>query len=692
MKKIGYIYRYSEEQKKGILVYGANPYIYGLPAFYDNNHNDKPILFSEDNCISEVKTGQLVYFKLNTDLHASQIERASLSNFKRNIVRGIISQFIEDENCISSLSVIRFENLNSIQWDCSKCLMKCEKAGRKLCYDDNECSKYDDNGLPNSIEELYTLFGNRYHDSLSGWYEIDSGYISIDIFDVSYWIDKNIIGSRDFYGRTTKQFINLFENFYLYRCRMLNWHYCKIHELQKISKGWMDLLLNFSDKELSVILGKFPMLQPALPEKYCFKYLENLSDDYNFPSLDICEAYFLYQINNTFKTTKYLYLCDVLNKVQNDKDREQIWEKKSYNISDLNIEVIHKFTNLLECKFHDVVLINLPDKLSIISNYLYDGKEEINRHILNDRKSYLIKLGKYVDAYEDASYLNYEAIENLVSAYDAMSDKDKEVFAYSIRKKANECALQMVEDTSYINDISQMRKVLEYIKDFLDISTYEKIRSSTNLDLSKLNRLDELKMAFSVNLISEVQFLEQYKHLTLNFSLSELTKQIEGISWYTTIPLSVQKYLIYEIFEKFEFNGINTEKSATTYFECIWSMEDLINWLNRQCHGNLDSELVKSIIIEKTATLNEEDRRRLFKDENISSQSHRKQRSTDEVFDDDDGESYDNCNNNDDYSCYEGKPTYERYGGSYAQDVEGYSDDDIDTIFDGDPSAYWNID
>lgn len=36
--------------------------------------------------------------------------------------------------------------------------------------------------------------------------------------------------------------------------------------------------------------------------------------------------------------------------------------------------------------------------------------------------------------------------------------------------------------------------------------------------------------------------------------------------------------------------------------------------------------------------------------------------------------------------------SYERYGGSYAQDEMGYSDDDIDTIFDGDPSAYWNID
>ena len=37
-------------------------------------------------------------------------------------------------------------------------------------------------------------------------------------------------------------------------------------------------------------------------------------------------------------------------------------------------------------------------------------------------------------------------------------------------------------------------------------------------------------------------------------------------------------------------------------------------------------------------------------------------------------------------------PSYNGYGGSYAQDEMGYSDDDIDTIFDGDPDAYWNID
>ena len=47
-----------------------------------------------------------------------------------------------------------------------------------------------------------------------------------------------------------------------------------------------------------------------------------------------------------------------------------------------------------------------------------------------------------------------------------------------------------------------------------------------------------------------------------------------------------------------------------------------------------------------------------------------------------------------DYGFYDDNeaPTYGRYAGSYAQDEMGYSDDDIDTIFDGDPSAYWNID
>ncbi len=42
--------------------------------------------------------------------------------------------------------------------------------------------------------------------------------------------------------------------------------------------------------------------------------------------------------------------------------------------------------------------------------------------------------------------------------------------------------------------------------------------------------------------------------------------------------------------------------------------------------------------------------------------------------------------------CFDDNESYGQYAGSYAQDVEGYSDDIIDEVFDGDPDAYWNID
>lgn len=42
--------------------------------------------------------------------------------------------------------------------------------------------------------------------------------------------------------------------------------------------------------------------------------------------------------------------------------------------------------------------------------------------------------------------------------------------------------------------------------------------------------------------------------------------------------------------------------------------------------------------------------------------------------------------------CDYRESTYEEYNGTYAQDVMGYSDQDIDDAFEGDPEAYWNID
>lgn len=58
----------------------------------------------------------------------------------------------------------------------------------------------------------------------------------------------------------------------------------------------------------------------------------------------------------------------------------------------------------------------------------------------------------------------------------------------------------------------------------------------------------------------------------------------------------------------------------------------------------------------------------------------------------DPGDYYESDDDFDPAECYEEEQTYDCYNGSYAQDVEGWSDQDIDEVFDGDPDAYWNID
>ena len=49
--------------------------------------------------------------------------------------------------------------------------------------------------------------------------------------------------------------------------------------------------------------------------------------------------------------------------------------------------------------------------------------------------------------------------------------------------------------------------------------------------------------------------------------------------------------------------------------------------------------------------------------------------------------SYDDYDYEDDYGTH-----YGEYAGTYAQDVVGFSDEEINDAFDGDPDAYWNID
>ena len=129
--------------------------------------------------------------------------------------------------------------------------------------------------------------------------------------------------------------------------------------------------------------------------------------------------------------------------------------------------------------------------------------------------------------------------------------------------------------------------------------------------------------------------------------------------------------------DKFQFGKF----SGCTFAEVVEYNPEYLSWVVENVSG--------SICVFSDSVI--EELRLIFPHFEISPsfEAMRNQRIAEfENLEDEDYEEFDNRSFYDDYAS----PTYGRYAGSYAQDEMGYSDDDIDTIFDGDPDAYWNID
>lgn len=129
--------------------------------------------------------------------------------------------------------------------------------------------------------------------------------------------------------------------------------------------------------------------------------------------------------------------------------------------------------------------------------------------------------------------------------------------------------------------------------------------------------------------------------------------------------------------DKFQFGKF----SGCTFAEVVEYNPEYLSWVVENVSG--------SICVFSDSVI--EELRLIFPHFEISPsfEAMRNQRIAEfEHLEDEDYEEFDNRSFYDDCES----PTYGRYAGSYAQDEMGYSDDDIDTIFDGAPDAYWNID
>ena len=111
MKKFGYIYKYNPSEGMGILMFG----VWKVKGYWGTTIKNTPIMFSDKDLLSDVKTGQLVYFDLEGNI-VSNIERASLSNFKLEYINSLITcKSNESEySFYSDNTYISFERLDNI--------------------------------------------------------------------------------------------------------------------------------------------------------------------------------------------------------------------------------------------------------------------------------------------------------------------------------------------------------------------------------------------------------------------------------------------------------------------------------------------------------------------------------------------------------------------------------------------------
>lgn len=687
MIKIGYIYRYNETEGKGILVYGYNG--------NSKNIQTKPILFSKRQCISPIETGQMVYFELEDDFSVSQIERASLANFKRETLSDIVSCYDSQElsECHKA-TTIQYENLKDINlqgklrrkismpektipksitklFEMFEATFRLRKIGngndntdgkvpesldtlfglfekRYLLHkravplniegidnkrpkslndlEESFVSRYwatrrDRNEskdqfeiiteLPENMEELYGLFGNQNHQIHYIALDADDTCY-VDILDINHWLDKDVAKSKCLYGTTAEQVIDVFEMFIKKRRNAYIRSSRKVDD--SISPNWRYLLSNLPTEDLREICIKEPLLQPAMPRKFCLDNLDALSINQGFPSISICEAYYRYRICNTYSLAEYKTLFDrLLNATYCTVEH-----KKNEGVPPCKMKkkVLHELENLLEHQFRTVVLDNLKNKLSHISNGKIDEKKIIS-YLSLDNKDYLYRLDNYINNYEIICE-DYLAFVQFVYAYNDLIDEDKESLKVSFYNAAKDCVIKIAKSEYEPDKAFNLYLAIQRFSNVLDSNTIDEARKIVNSEFVKLNDLKELEYAYSSNMITEDQYFKKFEKLTAKYDLKQLMCFIANN--YT--PLFIQEYLIKNIIKKFNFNYNNSEVYIRIENDSVYTKETLVKWLYKQKGSHLNCDIENKIALELVSDLDKDIRWRLYENGFISSPSY----------------------------------------------------------------------
>ena len=634
MKKIGFIYKYNPSEGMGILVFG----VWKVKNSWGPTIRNTPILFSDNDLLSKVSIGQLVFFDFNDDdKTATNIERASLSNFKVDFINSIerCGEQESEYSFYNDNTKISFEYLETIiipeekkvipetkqesseedfslddvldeeddYFDIDLDLFE-EEDSKSLIPTENEIKNLIENSdsLPESIDELFNCFGkykHRIYDS-----------IIIDVFDLSLWVDQDILKDK-YYG------MNVEELKFLYDIFVMRKHYDQKGNVinykpanDVISSKWALLLAKLSDSDLEILLYSAPKLQPALPKEFCKKNLGLLTDDYGMPDVEICELHCLHKISNTNTVSGYKDLKHRLFVYCHCGTKHL--EGEGTPMCQMGKRRINNLEKRLDLQYENVIKQNVISQLTKICNDA-NAVNEIKKATSDEFNS----IGLFLENFYTLrnNFLRYNVCKKTFESYEQLPKLYKDALMTSLLNCVNESAI-FATKSKYLSPFSlgyEMEKLSGWILD----STKQQIKELINEKFSNLDDLEDLNDAYKYDYITSKQYFKRYKQLTSDFNTFQFLKELSN--WkIENSPLTIQWYVVSNIIKKLGYNSLKSFNYVEIdCYHAISGIRSLLNWLNN--YGHLKDIVLKKAEEAICSVLSDDERWTLFEEKIIKS-------------------------------------------------------------------------
>lgn len=610
----------------GILVFG----VWKVKSSWGSTIKNTPILFSDNDLLSKVSAGQLVYFDFNGDKTATNIERASLSNFKVDFINSIVrcGEQESEYSFYNDNTKISFEFLETIIIpEEKKVISKTEQKSsvEDFSVDDifddeyafdlfkDEYSTFliptefdvkkleeTNNSLPKSINELFECFGKYKHR------QFESESVTIDVFDLSLWADQDILKDK-YYG------MNVEELKFLYDIFVMRKHYDRkgnaINDKPAndvISSKWALLLSKLSDCDLEILLHSAPKLQPALPKEFCKKNVGVLTDDYGMPDVEICKLHCLYKISN----------ADTVSKYKNLKHRLFVYchcgakhlEGEGTQMCQMGKRRINNLEKRLDLQYENVIKQNVISQLTEICKDANVVKE-IKKSTSDELNDVGFFLEKFYALRND--FLGYKVCEKTFESYEKLPKLYKNALKTSLLNCVNESAILTTKKEHLLPFLLGYQ--IEQLNGWILDSTKQQIKELVNEKFSNLDDLEDLYNAYKYDYITSKQYFKRYKQLTRDFNTHHFLEELSNYKMKDS-PLTIQWYVASNIIKKLGYDNLNSFNYIKLYYydEEICNIRSLLKWLN--CYGKLKDLVLKKAEETICSVLSDDERWTLFEE------------------------------------------------------------------------------